>query len=226
MDEAEKEKRRKQRFPPSAKYCDQVIERLKRFQDLVRHHQRWGSGMRFARPIEDLIPKLTAPQDVHAVVEREINRAIPGVSAELHWAGVHTGVSYKRQEYVDGELKMVERHADLFINYFELPRDGGDASFFNMLMNAIDRGIGVYEHWKGVAERRKRDPRFWIAQVINLPSVILQMAGFHHEDTDSKLLSIYLWLLRIVILAILFFIATKLGLSVPWSSLKDLLPTA
>ncbi|MGE3278094.1 MAG: hypothetical protein AB7O67_23540 [Vicinamibacterales bacterium] len=86
------------RFPPGYFACSRAIERLKKFQDLIRHHKRWAHQIEFARPLDQLIPKGTKPEHQHTVIEREINRLLPLVGQDLHMVGVPTGVSWKKLE--------------------------------------------------------------------------------------------------------------------------------
>src|SRR5919108_5721020 len=121
--------------------CERILKRLHRFQDLVRHDQRWGYEIGFARPLEELLPKGTRPVDQATEIDRQINRLIPLVVHDLRRVGIPAEVEWRRKRYDAAKRDTVDEPGDrhhLIADYFHLPRDGY-ASAFKEVMGAIDR---------------------------------------------------------------------------------------
>jgi hypothetical protein len=211
------------RYPPGYFACRRVIARLKRFQDLIRHNQRWGHQVQFARRLDELIPKDTELAKVPWVIESEINKLMPIISWDLRRVGIPTGVRWEDRDDefemigTSPKFKKVRCNADLISDYFELPREGSNARFFDMVIAAVDRGIGAYEMLQRHALRRKYNPLDWIAFLLALPILVLERAGIASEETDSKLVTGYAWIIRILIAILLGLTVTKLGTSIPWN---------
>ncbi len=218
--EQEKDTRRRRRYPPGLAVCDRAIASLRKFQDLIRHHRRLATQLPLARPIEDLLPPNTDPARRPVLIEQEINRLIPEVSMHLDSLGVPTRISYSKLEfdYESAKKKQVEHESDLIQDYFELVRRDGDAAFLKMTIAALDRGIGGYDTWKVGAYDRRKNPLSWLAYLISVPSRLLHQAGFDLDSTDSQVMAVYAFTIRALILIILAFVATKLGVSIPWTS--------
>jgi hypothetical protein len=64
------------------------------------------------------------------------------------------------------------------------------------------------------------NPLTWIAALLRAPFIVFERAGLvRTEEERSRLVGIYIWFLRILILLILAFAAARLGLSIPWSQI-------
>jgi hypothetical protein len=212
------------RYLPGYFRCRRAIDRLERFKDLVRHHQRWAHQIEFARPLSQLIPPVKEQHHEHTIIEVELNKMIPLVSRDLDLVGIQTRVSWNTSDpefdYDNSREKYVnhEHHRDLIDGYFEMqreePRMRGQA--FDLVLQKADRGIGVYEHLKSAAIHRTFNQIWWLAYLVSIPVRVLDHAGLGGAQADSKLVSAYGWTLRIVFLLILAFGATKLGITIPW----------
>ncbi len=216
-------------LPPGFLKSRRAEERLSLFQDLVRHHQRWGHQIRFARPIEELLPPNTPPNDRYPLLEREIQRLIPLIREDLRAAGVLSvfSMTSKEFEYDFEKGKQLPHETtqtyDVVRDYFLLPHDNTRAKYFDLLMAVLEQGIGFYLETRRSALRRKLNPVSWLACVIRFPVLVLEAGGLEGQAGKSAVYGVYAWLLRLVILAILALIATKLGVSIPWRQLVALL---
>src|SRR5205807_8161356 len=104
--------------------CKHILERLHRFQDLVRHDQRWGTEIGFARPLEQLLPKGTRPENRPTEIHRQIHRLVPLVIQDLKRGGIPMEVEWPNRRYDPEKQRVVEEHADrayhLIGDYFQL----------------------------------------------------------------------------------------------------------
>ncbi len=90
-------------------------------------------------------------------------------------------------------------------------------------MNVLEQGIGVYEARRARALREKFNPLVWMSGVVRAPVFVLDRAGLMEtEEGPSIVLRGYFWFIRVLILAILALSATKLGLSIPWQRIAEL----
>jgi hypothetical protein len=87
-------KRERPWHPPGYRASGRGIERLEKFQDLVRHLDRFGADLNLARPISDLIPgaPIERSHDQVRLIEREINRLVPVVFHDLREVGIPTRI--------------------------------------------------------------------------------------------------------------------------------------
>lgn len=204
--------------------CGKILERLHRFQDLVRHHQRRGTQLSLARPLEKLLPSGAPEGYRYEVIEQEINRLVPLVGSALYHAEIWTLISWPTQETeYDGDKliqKKVDRRFDLVEDYFQIPRTS-DAAAFNLLMSAIERGIGVYEEYRRRALWDFINPLAWTAFLIRMPLIVLEKAGLYDEDARSYVLRVYGWLIRSLMFFFIVFGIAKLGIAIPipWDKL-------
>lgn len=209
-------------YSPNYFECKWAIERLKRFQDLIRHDKGYADQVRYARSLVELIPELikTKKIDEHWIIEREINRLIPIIQNDLHLAHIETLITHKTSdlEYDDekGVHKPKERKSsyNLIRDYFELPNKH---EFFEMIIKSVERGIGWYLGRERNAFIEIFNPLSWLAFFIRVPIIIIQKAGI--ETSNKVVAESYAWLIKIIMLILLIFIATKLGISIPWSIL-------
>jgi len=214
--------------PPGYLECSRALERLSRFQDLARHHQRWAHQLKFARPIEALLARGTPENDRPEMLKREILRLIPLVSLDLRRAKVSSafrmtteepGYDFEKQRPVPKETT---RTYDVVGDYFLIPYHDGRAQFFDLLMASLEQGIGSYLEAQRSARLRKFNPLYWLAFVIQFPILVLEAAGLQSEEAHSAVLNIYGWTVRLVIVIILALAAAKLGVSIPWRELGSL----
>lgn len=207
-------------------YCMYAIRRLRRFQNLIRHDQNWGYDVRFAKPLDRLLPRNTPKDSINEVIDQEINRMIPAVRIILHRVKVGTVIVSTKKEYGFDykEIKTIEKDItekyEMIEQYFDLPHDP-KASSYRLLMQSIERGIGFYQDRGNKALFELINPFIWVVWLIRLPIAVLNRAGI--ED-KGVIMQIYSWVIRTIMVVMLIFYATKLGISIPWDEfLKTLL---
>jgi hypothetical protein len=215
--------------PPGYLACNRVIERLRRFQDLVRHDQRWAHQIEQARPLGQLIPPNLPEHQKHLAIEKELNRIIPLVARDMDRAGISTGITWTTKEEEYDFEKSVPRFfdkkhtADLVSGYFELPKGSRmRGQTFDMLLRSVDQAIGVYEHLRTYAIHRKFNPLHWAAFVLSIPVQVLELAGLDGAEVPSKLVTAYGWALRIVFLGAAALAATYFGIKIPWNAMLQI----
>lgn len=215
-------------FRPSYFESKTILDRLQRFQDLLRHDQRWAHQISFARPLKELIPELSDDKSIDRMwlIDREINRLIPLVRRYLYFACIETVLIFEKKDlewdFEKSIHKPVElkKERDAITDYFELPHSGSGKTF-DMVMHILERGIGYYLARKEKARRELINPLCWAAFFLRMPLLILHMAGV---ETSNKIISsIYGWVLKVIMFFILILFATKLGISVPWDKVIALL---
>jgi hypothetical protein len=164
------------------------------------------------------------------VIDQQIGRLQPVVRSYLLQVGVFTDILITEPAW-DRERQKETRDAlgrwDAVRDYFNQPADGVRGSkisqgWFEHLMNLIEQGVGMYEARRASAWREKFNPLTWIAGVLKAPAFVLERAGLLGQGR-SKLLELYLWIVRLLFLLGLIFAAAKLGLSVPWQQVAALL---
>lgn len=217
------------RLPVGYLECNRRIDKLKRFQDLIRHRERWAIQIEFARPLEDLVPAGTTELARPEVIDQQIARLQPLVSNYLRRAVVETVFSYSDPTLYPEKSKVVRKY-DVIRDYFELP--GGELGsmrqhWFEKVMNILEQGIGMYQARREQALRDKFNPLVWFAGLLRAPLLVLDRAGLlETEEAPSKVLMAYLWMVRLVFLVILALVAARLGVSVPWDRIGTLLKVA
>lgn len=198
--------------------CRRILNRLRKFQDLVRHQERWGYDLDNAQPLEALLPKGTdtSPANAHQVsqlIEKQINRLIPLVQFDLTVTGINTGASIRVNDDPEQwrDINLVSSYLD------QLPPEVPRNRRYELLMQCLERNIGWFEERQRRATWDAVNPLHWLAQVARLPITVLEMAGLVPTQKEhSQFVTVYVWLLRFVFLLILVFAATKLGISIPW----------
>ncbi|MBM4035673.1 MAG: hypothetical protein FJ291_28370 [Planctomycetes bacterium] len=199
---------------------------------LARHHQRWAHQLKFARPIEQLLPGETPEIDRPEVLKREILRLTPSVKRDLARAMVSSTFAMTRDEpKFDSEkcrtvLKETTRTFDVVGEYSLLnptdPWDRDRQQYFELLMGSLEQGIGFFTEARRAARLRKFNPVCWLAFVLRFPILVLEKAGLQSEETESGVLKTYGWLVRLVMVILLASIAAKLGVSIPWQEIGSL----
>ena len=105
--------------------CRRALERLHRFQDLLRHRERWATEIDLAQPLEKLLPH-PLPKDnfqMSQLIDREINRLIPTVHAILQRAEINTKWIIRSEDPAE------EQSRDLVYEYFELSQKNKQRNF-------------------------------------------------------------------------------------------------
>ena len=77
---------------PGPWHCQGSLGRLARFLDLIRHHRRFATQIRFARPLTELIGMEREDPGSSEIIKREINRLIPLVTQDLRLGAVSASV--------------------------------------------------------------------------------------------------------------------------------------
>ena len=198
--------------------CWRAIRRFKRYQNLVIHHERWASRIDTAPPLENLIGKKAAKQNSVVAIEIQMNKLAIPVMRDMARANVLHTVAAK-----DNPKQIYSLIAD----FLTLP-DSWHQRKFNMLMQQLDRVIGLYEQRRAQAVRNWFNPLFWMACVVRMPEIIFEHAGLiRTSEQHSAFLGVYKWFVRVVFLVALTigvtWIAKKLGLNLPWDLLTKVL---
>jgi hypothetical protein len=151
----------------------------------------------FARPLDQLIPKDTKPQDQQAVLERQIKRLTATVATALYEANLSpvikweaAGASFDRE----GPNPSKTYESDVLVNYFSLTARDDKGRVFEALMTLIDHAIGFYEMAEASAKRRRWNPIAWAGFVLSVPIRVLMFAGVISplRGSDDKLLNVLL----------------------------------
>jgi hypothetical protein len=228
--------------------CKKRIERLKRFQNLLRHREKWSPQLDFAPPLERLIPEIGQPvaeeersghfpnlaqNQIRAMrepilIDREINRLIAVVHNYLNAVNVNTVYTQTSQcrDFDESERPVnreTQRHFDAVLDYFSISRLPGirTGEEFELLLGLTDRGIGIYEARLKVAMREMFNPLIWIATVLSAPLYVLERAGFDESPgaVQSAVFQIFAWFVRLLVVVVLVLAAAKLGISIPWGQI-------
>src|ERR1035437_6396832 len=133
--------------PPGYFSCKRRIEILKRYQNLVRHRERWADEMRFTPPIEQVIPEIsptTDPLQRHKLIDREISRSAVAVHDILNEIGIPTMIFQKVREPIpspEGGRQFREEKTDIIAGYFQLQAQRSNQEIFELLMRMLEEGI-------------------------------------------------------------------------------------
>ena len=202
------------RRPPSYGQCLRVLERLERFQDLVRRREGWAPDYGVGRSLEELIPEAAAsPIQAHRLIERELNRLAWPISNDLDLLGIRTMVRWGQGK----DAKTVDLIEDYVAGRHAI--DDSGQRFYELLMIALEQGMGAYQAMMALAARERKNPLVWLAWMIRAPIFVLERAGLAEESTHSKVAEIYFWFLKGALLLVVILVAARLGISI-----KALLP--
>jgi hypothetical protein len=194
------------------------LERLRRFQNLIRHRERWAPDMAFACPIEGLVPPSIPEGDRYYYIEQEIYRLMRIVHRDLNFAGVPTGIYYKHWDPV--EQKDEREDYDTILDYFRLPREQSARQAFEAVMGVLEQGVGIYAARLSQARWELFNPITWAAYAVRIPITIMERAGLvGHEKTTEMVLGGYARVMKFLMIAILCLILILLGAKVPWKEI-------
>jgi hypothetical protein len=194
-----------------------ILKQAKKFQDLIRHRERWASDIDLAQPLKKLLPGIP-----EALWVQSIDLEIGKLQRPVHWALNHFGVStstlYKDRYAPEAEEP---RRYDLVLDYFRLPRVSGETHApFEAVMSIMNQGIGVVEVHKRHTAWNLINPISWIAYLIRLPITVMERAGFMgNEKTEEMMLGAYAKFMRLMMAAVVTFAAIRLGVKIPWKEL-------
>jgi hypothetical protein len=211
------------RRQPGYFHCRKALKRTKRFQDLIRHKERWAGDIDLAQPIEELIPDWQGNGGV-ARIELEIEKLQQLVQWDMQYIGAtNTGYLWDDPYHV-GPDPGEPRRFDLVMDYFRLPRPAGlEQAPFNAVMRMCNNAVGVLEARKQQTFWHLFSPIHWIAWLIRLPITIMETAGFGvHTESQRMVLRVYKITVSVAMLALLIFGAIKTGIAVPWKELWTL----
>ena len=161
--------------PPGYFATKRVIAALKKFQNLIRHRERWAYDLPFACPIEELIPSSIPAQQQGDYLDQEITKEMQLIQWNINAAGVQTAVIYNRRNTINDQIR--NDHYDLILDYFRLPRAEDSHKAYAAVMQALSQAIGVYEARLRQAKRELYNPVIWIANLVHIPVMILERAG-------------------------------------------------
>jgi hypothetical protein len=192
-----------------------VLKRLRRFQNVVRHKERWAPDMQFACPIEELVPAKIPMPERFQLLDREIHRMMHIIRRDINYAGVTTSVIHKHWDLVENKRK--EDRYDVILDYFHLPRGQSAHQAYEAVMAHLEQAIGVYEGRSRQAKRDLFNPLVWTAHLIRIPITVMEHAGMvGHEKTADMVLGGYAKFVKIAMSVIIGLIALLLGVKVPW----------
>jgi hypothetical protein len=195
-----------------------VLKRLRKFQNIIRHKERWATDIRFACPIEEVLPPNTPVSEQVEVLEKEIHRMMHIVRWDINYAGVTTAVVHKHWD--PAERKNQENRYDLILDYFRLPREPNSYQAYEAVMAALEQAIGMYEARLRQAKRDVFNPVVWAAHLIRLPITIMERAGLvGHEKTAHMVLGGYAKFMKVVMALIVVFVALRVGVKLPWNEM-------
>lgn len=209
-----------QRRLPGYFRCKKALNRVKRFQDLVRHKERWANEIDLAQPIEALISGYDASRGTQSI-DLEIGKLQQLVQWDMRYIAV-TNTTYliNDPDHI-GQEPDEPRRFDLVMDYFRLPRPmAREHAAFTGVMRMCNNAIGVLEARKRQTFWQMFNPIHWLAWVIRLPITILETAGFGgHTESQKMVLKIYKIAVSIAMLSLLVFGAIKAGIEIPWKEL-------
>jgi hypothetical protein len=213
-----------QQRQPSFIHCRRALNRVKRFQDLIRHKERRAGDFDMARPIEELIPDYDLNRGTQ-MIDLEIGKLQQLVQWDMRYIAV-TNTSYliNDPEHIGPEPDEPRRF-DLVMDYFRLPRPmAREHAAYIAVMRMCNNAVGVLEARKRQTFWQLFNPIHWVAWLIRLPITILENAGFGgHTESQRMVLKIYKIAVSIAMLALLVFGALKAGIEVPWKELWKVL---
>ena len=201
--------------PPGYFTIRRMLKRAQRLQDVIRHKERWGNDVDFAEPLEKLFPKYKNEKDkAYMRLDEEIGKLQPVVFYDLTQVmHLNTGVTWKSRYAKEGEKP---KQYDLILDYFRLPQAENPHDSYDSVMKILTNGIGMYEARKKRAFWEMFNPIHWIAYIIRLPILVMMRAGFGSQE---MIVGIYGKTIRILLLAILVFLALKYGIEVQWKEI-------
>jgi len=221
--ELESWKRRERHFRRLGYFeCKRILSVLNDFSDLVRHD--FGiESQRARRSLEELVPGADSLSDRERLLRAAMNRLIPLVDNVLFLADVDTTMVLEKYESEPlKDPKKVRRLFDLLENYFDLDHRH-NLSNYSYVIQALDRGIGVFEHKKKSEFRQLFNPATYLGWCVRFPISVLEKAGLEGDEASSVTINAYGWLVRVVMLAVLALFANRLGIKGAWDKLVGLL---
>lgn len=178
--------------------CKRRIERLSKFQDLIRYEVGWTQELQSARPIEGMIGVVPDAQKQRAI-EQAISRMVFAVGNDLDDVEVSSGITMlvdadDIDDFADG--RQVRQAFDLINDYFVVRRHKGfgRSDIFMDTIRVLDEGIGAYETIKERAKFDFINPIAWCAWLMRIPISVLQRAGIATgEAAGEKTLRFIAW---------------------------------
>ena len=203
--------------------CRRRIELLEKFKDLVRHDRNCDRNL--ARPLNELLPY--PESDDRWALTREINQLATPVWDALADVGISTSVKHttsRDERDFDNKAplgRLVKKETvqkyDIIEQYSGLPLS---PVMPRLVVEALDRGIGVYKHRETKAFWEMFNPLVWVARLLRTPIYVLEKAGLVDDETRSHVLKVYAYIVQALVLLILALVAARLGISFPWSALR------
>lgn len=210
--------------PLDWKLVNRRLTALKRFRILVCRQSGWASFAWQAPELDALYPNKPQVEQMQSL-RSEINYLIPAVGLALRAANLSTVMVTTSKEVDDNhpvgriKFKEIKKEEDLLQNLLYLQRSQ-DAREHEMLIDVLDKGIGYYDGMRKAVMDAFCDPLKWLAIIIRLPVTLLEYANLlDNEQARSMIVKVYAWAIQIITAILLSLAATKLGLSIPWSSL-------
>ena len=190
--------------------CKRIIRRLQDFKNLLFYYCPYaGYEKRATSPLSEYIETEGPQYERKHRIEEQISRRVSLIDRDLRYLGVPCIVTFDKGE--ESEVTY-----DIFFDIFAFLRnDRGSARNYDLLLDSINRGIGLYEAKKRKEGRRLFNPLYWISLVLKVPLLIIEGADLvNTEEAGKTIFRIYAWTIRILMLIILLLIAKKLGVDV------------
>jgi len=161
----------------------------------------------------------------HPDLRQAINYRIPLIYRWLRNAGIKTHIA--RSEF--GKQYTYDLIAYyLQVSGYDNPKILSSLSHYRgsayrKLIDMLDHAIGAYHARQRAAYWELFKPWYWLAFLLRAPLTVLEIAGLADEQAVSRITQAYAWVIRTALLLIIVFVATKLGISIPWEELINLL---
>lgn len=201
-------------IPPGYLECKGIIKRLEIFKNLVLHYCPLADYDKYyTTPLKKLISGDFSEEMIFSKIKERISRLIPLVSDDLFYGKINVNILSTRSKLGKKVVKVFDIISDIY-KYL----NGASSRSYDVVTDTLNQGIGYYENAKRRAFWELFNPISWIAFILRIPLLVIQktVGEFSDEEVASKFLKFYVWLLRIIILAVLAFLAAKLGISIPW----------
>jgi len=186
--------------------CKRILNRLADFKNLLLYYCPYaGYEKRASKPLSEYIDEKLPTYERYENIEEKISNLVEFVGRDLRRVGISTIIIQESS----GEKENI----DVFLNIFQYLRsDNRTARAFDMLLDLINRGIGVYEVGKNKEGWRLLNPLYWISYLLKVPVIIIKGADLvSDEEVKKTIFKIYAGVVKALMLIILYLFADKLG---------------
>jgi len=199
--------------------CKQILNRLEDFRNLLFYYCPYaGYEEKASKPLSQYVDGTLPHYRQVDQLKEKISNHVELVGRALKRAGIPTIIERWSS---DADKKET---IDVFLNIFGyLKSDRGTAEPYNVLLDLVNRGIGIYEARRKAEKRSFWNPLHWIGLLLKLPlSIIVEADLVSDEEARRTLFKIYARIIEILMLIILLLVADKLGVRSLIGSLREL----